>query len=138
MLRCVLCHVRLCDPMKCSSPSSSVHEIFQARILEWVAISSSRGSSQPSDQTHVSCISCISRQILLRLHHLGSPKTHTLSQKENCQTSPFLVLTISILCLLEVLFWTNFHIDCNHVVPTSHMHRPQGLSDNSCLSDRAH
>ena len=35
----------LCDPMDCSPPSSSVHGIFQARILEWVAISSSRGSS---------------------------------------------------------------------------------------------
>ena len=40
-------------------PGSSVHGIFQARILEWVAISSSRGSSQPRDQTHVSFISCI-------------------------------------------------------------------------------
>ena len=39
------------DPMDCSLPGSSVYEIVQARILEWVAISSSRGSSQPSDQT---------------------------------------------------------------------------------------
>ena len=39
-----LCPV-LCNPMDCSSPGSSVHGIFQARILEWVAISSSRGSS---------------------------------------------------------------------------------------------
>ena len=39
----------LCDPMGCSLPGSSVHGIFQARILEWVAISSSRGSSQPRD-----------------------------------------------------------------------------------------
>ena len=37
----------LCNPMDCSPPDSSVHEIFQARILEWVAISFSRGSSQP-------------------------------------------------------------------------------------------
>ena len=46
----------LCDPMDCSLPSSSVHGIFQARILEWVAISFSRASSQPKDWTHVSCI----------------------------------------------------------------------------------
>ena len=46
----------LCNPMDCSLPGSSVHGIFQARILEWVAISSSRGSSQLRDQTHVSCI----------------------------------------------------------------------------------
>ena len=41
--------------MDCSSPGSSVHEIFQAMILEWVAISFSRGSSQPRDGTQVSC-----------------------------------------------------------------------------------
>ena len=39
----------LCDPMDCSPPGSSVHGILQARILEWVAMSSSRGSSQPRD-----------------------------------------------------------------------------------------
>ena len=37
----------LCDPMDCSPPVSSIHDIFQARILEWVAVSSSRGSSRP-------------------------------------------------------------------------------------------
>ena len=47
----------LCDPMDCSPPGSSVHGISQARILEWVAISYSRGSFLPSDQTRVSCIS---------------------------------------------------------------------------------
>ena len=45
----------LCDPMDCSPPGSCVHEIFQARILEWVAISFSRGSSQSRDRTQVSC-----------------------------------------------------------------------------------
>ena len=47
-----------------SLPGSSVQGILQARILEWVAISSSRGSSRPRDQTHVSYISCIGKQIL--------------------------------------------------------------------------
>ena len=46
----------LCDPMDCSPPGPSDHGIFQARILEWVAISFSRGSSQPRNQTCVSCI----------------------------------------------------------------------------------
>ena len=46
----------LCDPMDCSPPGSSVHGIFQARVLEWVAISFSRGSSQPRDRTPVSRI----------------------------------------------------------------------------------
>ena len=45
----------LCDSMDCSPPSSSVHGILQARILEWVAIPFSRGSSWPRDQTWVSC-----------------------------------------------------------------------------------
>ena len=46
----------LCDPMDCSPPGSSVHGILQARILEWVAILFSRGSSQPRDRTQVSRI----------------------------------------------------------------------------------
>ena len=56
---CMLSHVQLfASPWaKYSLPGSSVHGIFQARTLEWVAISSSSGSSWPRDQTHVSCIS---------------------------------------------------------------------------------
>ena len=46
----------LCDLVDCSLPGSSVHEILQARILEWVAISFSRGSSQPRGRTQISCI----------------------------------------------------------------------------------
>ena len=46
----------LCDPMGCSPLGSSVHGILQVRILEWVAMPSSRGSSQPRDQNHVSRI----------------------------------------------------------------------------------
>ena len=47
-----------CNPVDCSMSGSSVHEILQARILEWVAISFSRGSSWPRDLTWVSCIVC--------------------------------------------------------------------------------
>jgi len=47
------------DPMNSSPPGSSVHGILQARILEWVVISSSRGSSRPRDRTHISYISGI-------------------------------------------------------------------------------
>ena len=46
----------LCNPMDCSLPGSSVHGILQARILEYISISFSRGSSGPKDQTRVSCI----------------------------------------------------------------------------------
>ena len=53
----VLSHVQLfCDPMDYSLPVFSVHVILQARIMEWVSISFSRGSSWPRDQTWVSCI----------------------------------------------------------------------------------
>ena len=45
----------LCNPMDCSLPGSFVHGISQAKIQDWVAISSSRGASQPRDRTHVSC-----------------------------------------------------------------------------------
>ena len=70
------CHVCVCvcsvvsEPMDCSLPGFSVHGIFQARILEWVAISYSRGSPRPRDRTHVSCVSCIGRQVLYHQCHL--------------------------------------------------------------------
>ena len=64
-----LSRVWLCNPMDCSLLGSSVHGIFQARVLEWVTISFSRGSSQPRGWTWVSphC-----RQALYRLSHQGS------------------------------------------------------------------
>ena len=63
-LFCAQLFPTLCDPHGLGPPASSVHGIFQARILEWVANSYFRGSSQPRDQTHISCVSCICRQIL--------------------------------------------------------------------------
>ena len=53
----------LCDPMDYSLPGSPVHGILQARILEWVAMPSSRGSSRPRDGTRISYVSCIGWQI---------------------------------------------------------------------------
>ena len=56
----LLSHVQLfCDPVDSSLPGSPIHGISQARLQEWVAISSSSGSFRPRDPTHVSCISCI-------------------------------------------------------------------------------
>ena len=66
----------LCDPMDCSPPSFSVHGIFQARILEWVAIFFSKGSSHPRGRTSVSCIG---RQTLNHKRHLGSPPGSTVA-----------------------------------------------------------
>ena len=62
----------LCDPMNCSPPGSSDHEIFQARILEWVAISFSRGSSWFRDG-NASLTSYIGKQDSLSLNPQGSP-----------------------------------------------------------------
>ena len=61
---------RLCDPMDCSPPGSSVHGILQARVLEWVAMPSSRGSSRLRDGTSVSCIA---GRFFTSLGHQGSP-----------------------------------------------------------------
>ena len=72
--KCSLSHVRLCNPMDCSPPGSSVHGILQAGILEWVAIYYSRRSSNSRRVwTHISWTSCFGRQGLYCLHHLGSP-----------------------------------------------------------------
>ena len=54
-------------------PGSSVHRILQVRILEWVAMPSSRGSSQPRDQTHISYVSCNSRQVFFFFLSLAQP-----------------------------------------------------------------
>ena len=79
MCACVLSHfscVLLCAALwTVSPPGFSVYEILQARILEWIAMPSSMGSSQPRDQTHVSCVSYIGRQILYHWNHLKSAKT---------------------------------------------------------------
>ena len=57
-------YLTLCDPMDCSPPGSSVYEILQAKILEWVAMSTSKRSSRPMGQTLVSYFSCIGRWVL--------------------------------------------------------------------------
>ena len=54
----------LCSSLDCSPPGFLVHGILQAIILEWVAMPSSRGSSQPRDRTHVSYVSCVNRRVL--------------------------------------------------------------------------
>ena len=63
----------LCNPMDCSLPSSSIHGILQARILEWIAISFSRGSSRPRDWTQVSHIvgRCFTMWATRKVHQEG-------------------------------------------------------------------
>ena len=62
----------LCNPMGYSPPGPSVHGILQARMLERVAMPSSRGSSPPRDRTLVFYVSCIGRWVLYHYGHLGS------------------------------------------------------------------
>ena len=83
----------LWDPMDCSPPGSSVHGILQARILEWVAISFSKGSSRARDWTLVCFASCIGRWVLYQWCHLGSPQVSfrfNALEKERTRWAPFL------------------------------------------------
>ena len=58
-------YMTLCDPLRgCSPPGFFIHGISQARILEWVAVSSSKISSRPRDQTHISYVSHIGMWVL--------------------------------------------------------------------------
>ena len=86
---CVCMHAKsfqwcptLCDPMDGSPPDSSIHEIFQARILKWVAVPSSRGFSQPRDRTCLSYVSCIVRRVLYHQRHLRSSSATSFSLKK--------------------------------------------------------
>ena len=81
----------LCDPMDCNPPGTSVHEILQARILEWIVISFSAVSSRPRDQTHISCVSCVLYLNSLPLSHLENLRWW-LGRREN---------QARILCSLE-------------------------------------
>ena len=75
----------LCDPMDCGLPGSSVCGISQARILEWVAALSFKGSSQTRAWTSISYISCISRQVFfLPLAPHGKPHQMQTSPRPTC------------------------------------------------------
>ena len=73
----LLSQLRLCNTMDYSPPGSSVHGISQARILEWVAVSFSRGFSWPWEQA---CVSCIGRWILCHLSNLRNPSPYIFPQ----------------------------------------------------------
>ena len=70
----------LWDPMDCSPPGFSVHGILQARIVEWAAMPSSRGSSRPRDWIDVSCGSCIAGGFFTT-EHLGKPLVTSIFNK---------------------------------------------------------
>ena len=108
---CAQSYPVLYDPTHCSPPGSSVHGIPQARILEWVAIAFSRGSSQPRDPTCTSCISYIARQILLSLSHLGCPRGQWTWAKISLQAGTFHPrLQRPLLCFTTTRLQTTFQI----------------------------
>ena len=100
----------LCDPMDCNPPGSSVHGILQARILEWVAISFSKGSSWPGDWTQVS-------------HIAGRLFTNWVIRKDlfHCMTMLYFVYlfvidrhwSVTTFCLFWIMvLWTFVHKFC--------------------------
>ena len=106
----------LCDPMDCSLSGSSVHGIFEARVLEWIAISFSRGSSRPRNQTWVSRIAgrCFTIwatregpkerqcQRVFKLPHNCTPLIH---QQSNAQNSPCQASTVCELWTSRCSIW---------------------------------
>ena len=105
-------YLTLWDSMGCSPPSSSVHGIFLARILELVAISSSRGSSWPRDQT------CIGRWILYHCATWEAPILHFILAKRLRSDQPRHLLNciifMSLVLSLWVLVWNNTDISHRH------------------------
>ena len=92
----VCMHAQSC-PILCSPPGSSVHGIFQARILECVTISSSKGFSQPRDRTRISCVSCIE----VKLHKLKVQPSRRLPSLQTPAASLGILRPLS--CLISWL-----------------------------------
>ena len=90
----------LCDPVDYSLSGSSVLGIFQARISEWIALSSCRGSSRPRDQTRVSCVSCTAEGLFTRW---------AIREARDSEMS---VSPIFFLLLIFILCCTVFHLQC--------------------------
>ena len=110
----LLCPVRLFVIfMDCSLPGSSIHGIFQARLLEWVAISFSRGSSRPRDQTQGSnpgLPHCT--QTLYCLSHQGSPRIRLHVPAEDCILGLLRKLLICFYYVFIYFFWTIIALQC--------------------------
>ena len=114
-LRMRVCsHSTLFDPIDNSPPDSSAHGIFQARVLEWVAIPFSRGSSRPHDQTHVSGFSCVGRRTRF---HCATWETECVSKVKtwgklyvSSQVSCPIYVTFS---LPPMLFGVSFLVNCS-------------------------
>ena len=99
------------NPLDCSLPGSSVPGLFQARILEWVAISYSRGSSPPRDRSCVSCVSCIDRWILYLCATWEALFDNSYSKIGVRQY----LMVVLILCVSDEGCWASFHVPVGHL-----------------------
>ena len=116
-------HVWLCNPVDYSPPGSSVRGILQARILAWVAISFSRRSSQPRDQTWVSCIAG-------RLFTVSANNLHGVTQ--SAKAEPTWRARAQPLCrlgasLVAQLVKNSPTVQCNGSVPGSGRSSGEGI-----------
>ena len=107
----------LCDHVDCSSPGPSVHGILQARILEWLAIPFSRGSSQPRDRTWVSCIAgrffiiwATNQEMILKTHCRIQAFTRDGSRWSALQASLFFLIGIddTVILIMFITFQSAF------------------------------
>ena len=91
--------------MDCSPPGASVHGIFLATILEWIAISSSRGSSQPRNRTHISCFG----SVFFTTKPLGNPFQKLPGVNSFPCPGLFSVVIVFISNIVKYIFLTVFH-----------------------------
>ena len=104
----------LCDPMDYSLPDFSVHGISQARILEWVALSFSRGSSWPRNQTRVFCVSWVAGRLFITEPLVLLLTLHV------CNCLLFCPLTLQELYFTPIFFWlyTKYILDLEFTLTT--------------------
>ena len=134
-----------CNPMDCSLPGSSVPGILQVRILEWVAISYSRGSSWPRDQTQVSCMwgrfftIWATGEVLISVKLLSIPNAQGPASLERVPSfsPPYLNLNFSLKInqplfnFPQVLYFSKM---CLHIHPYLQMkYHPDVLSEKYCF-----
>ena len=109
--------VQFCDRMDCSSPSSPVRGILQARILEWVAMPSSGGSSRPRDRTLLSYVTCIDWLALYLQHYLGNPVL-LLCDSQFGTPHLFQMTSLEVLVMGQDSRWTLNPPECSGVGQT--------------------
>ena len=113
VIHSVFCHVWLCEPRDCNPPGSSIHRISQARIPECIAISFSKGSSEPRDQTHISYVPYIEGGFLTTSTTWETPP-YSWSTINNCwdEFFPF-KLRNQVLALMSMPRWSDSKVEEN-------------------------